>query len=495
MVKHTLEDMQESARLKGGKCLSKEYWDLHTPLEWKCSEGHIWEATPYIINQGGWCPQCYIKGQKLEELQEIAESRGGKCLSQKYINSVTKLQWECKEGHRWHTIPTVIKSGHWCPYCAGLAKLTIEQMRAVAKSRGGKCLSKKYINVHTSLEWECKEGHRWKSEPNSVKNDGQWCPYCAGKAPLTIEQMYALARSRGGKCLSKTYITNREKLEWQCKEGHRWKSSGHSVKSGSWCPYCAKNVRLTIEEMQSLAKSRGGKCLSTKYVNSQTKLLWQCREGHQWWSAPGIVKSARHHWCPYCSNNARLTIEQMRSIARSRGGKCLSDKYVNSQTKLQWECNKGHRWESTPGTIKNGSWCPFCAHKVPLTIEEMHVTAQRRGGKCLSKKYVDTQTKLLWECKEGHRWSAKPNTIRNGSWCPYCAQQVKHTIADMRALAKSYGGKCLSKEYINNKIKLEWECKNGHRWKRRPIYVQRGRWCRKCAGIERTQKVRASYAH
>ncbi len=476
---YTIAAMRETANLREGKCLSKEYWDLHTPLLWKCKEGHSWEATPVIINQGGWCPQCFIKGQRLEQLQEIAESKGGKCLSQKYVNSATKVQWECKEMHRWSAVPSSIKLGHWCPHCAGLVKLTIEQMQAFAKSRGGKCLSKKYINNHVNLEWECKEGHRWKRTAHSAKS-GQWCPHCSGRAKLTIEQMQALAKSRGGKCLSKKYITNRMKLEWQCKEGHRWQAVPKHMDKGTWCPFCAKNVQLTIEEMQVLAKSRGGKCLSKEYVNSQTKLLWECDKGHRWLTTPSTIKLTKN-WCPYCAKNARLTIEEMQVIAQNRGGKCLSKKYVNSVTKLQWECKKGHRWESAPNTIKNGSWCPHCTHRVPLTIEEMQAIAQSRGGKCLSKKYVNNSTKLEWECKNGHRWSAKPMSIKNRSWCAHCAQQVKPIIGDIRALAQSRGGKCLSKKYINNKVKLEWECTKGHRWKSRPIYVKRGRWCRVCS--------------
>ena len=57
-------------------------------------------------------------------------------------------------------------------------------------------------------------------------------------------------------------------------------------------------TKLTIEEMQSIAKSRGGECLSTTYVNWKTKLKWKCSEGHVWWSAPYVVKQG--YWCRPC---------------------------------------------------------------------------------------------------------------------------------------------------------------------------------------------------
>ena len=58
----------------------------------------------------------------------------------------------------------------------------------------------------------------------------------------------------------------------------------------------------------------------------------------------------------------RLTITDMRKIAALKGGQCLSEKYVNNSTNLVWKCADGHQWEAKPGNIiSRKSWCPFCA--------------------------------------------------------------------------------------------------------------------------------------
>jgi len=45
----------------------------------------------------------------------------------------------------------------------------------------------------------------------------------------------------------------------------------------------------------------------------------------------------------------------------------------------------------------------------------------KKHGKCLSKEYVDTKTHLQWECVEHHAWWATPGSIKySKSWCPYC---------------------------------------------------------------------------
>lgn len=121
--------------------------------------------------------------------------------------------------------------------------LTIKDMKELAKKRGGKCLSKKYVNAHTKLLWQCKKKHCWYAVPDGMKRRNKWCPYCAGNARQTIEDMRRLAKSRGGKCLSKEYLGNHKKLLWKCKEGHLWKAIPNNIVRGSWCPKCANNAK------------------------------------------------------------------------------------------------------------------------------------------------------------------------------------------------------------------------------------------------------------
>lgn len=56
---------------------------------------------------------------------------------------------------------------------------------------------------------------------------------------------------------------------------------------------------------------------------------------------------------------SKYTIEDMQTLAEERGGKCLSENYFNSHTKLIWKCKYGHVWKATPINIKRGSWCPL----------------------------------------------------------------------------------------------------------------------------------------
>jgi hypothetical protein len=118
---------------------------------------------------------------------------------------------------------------------------------------------------------------------------------------------------------------------------------------------------------------------------------------------------------------SRGDIAELRKIAKRRGGELLSNVYTGTHGKLLWRCGKGHEWSAKAYHIKhNNRWCPFCAGNVRKTMDDMKRLAKQRGGVCLSKCYVNAHTPLLWQCAEGHQWKAKPNTIQQGKWCRIC---------------------------------------------------------------------------
>jgi len=612
MRKGTIEDMHKIAKKREGVCLSKIYVNSVSKLKWKCKEGHKWFSVPSHISFGGWCPRCAgVAKYTIKDVKALAKEKGGKCLSKVYVNANTKLQWKCKEGHKWHAASSDIRQGSWCSYCAGTAKLNIEQMQELAEARGGRCLSPSYVNKKTNMKWACKKKHIWEAPASSIKHKGSWCPYCVGRNK-TIEDMHVLAESKDGRCLSKKYVNSDTKLKWRCKEHHEWYARPASISRGSWCPYCDRK-HVTIEDMQELAKIRGGQCLSKEYITSKTKLKWKCKDGHIWKAIPNKIQMGG--WCRICSqrvsericrgffetifqkkfptlkpswlinsrsgrmeldgyskdlglafeyhgkqhystvslftpdekalaqrkeddklkrtlcekhnvvlievpytvsyedmddyiikkckkgkvNVPKITkkidyklldvfspqkIKEMKELAKIHGGYCLSKNYVNTNTKLKWQCKEGHEWNAIPTHIRIGHWCPYCVGK-NKTIEDMQELAKSRGGECLSSTYVNSQTKLKWQCKEGHEWEAISASISFGRWCIRCAGKSKLTIEEMRTWAKEKGGRCLSKKYINNSTKLKWVCKEGHKWETAPTAIQRGTWCPYCAGIVR----------
>lgn len=128
---------------------------------------------------------------------------------------------------------------------------------------------------------------------------------------LSLGTMQRIASRRGGTCLSTTYRSIRDKFLWRCSEGHEWYASGDNVRRGSWCPTCARKTQtLDLLELKAMAKEKGGRCLSTEYKNVHQKLEWECSQGHIFMMSPNNIRrksssSRPPSWCPICANKKR----------------------------------------------------------------------------------------------------------------------------------------------------------------------------------------------
>lgn len=563
----TISDMQELAAQRGGTCLSPEYINAVTHLWWKCSnpQHEKWKATPNKIKMGRWCPVCGREQTKLkqikitiEEMRLLAQQRGGMCLSDVY-QVKTKLLWECEKLHRWEADPSHIKSGQWCRKCrlqqAGeRRRLSIDHMHELARKYNGECLSRIYTNNSTKLTWKCAMGHVFDAEPGNV-HCGKWCPDCAVqkariKQRLPFEVIVQSAAEKGGTCLSNEndYIAGNSLLMWKCGEGHIWKTRAVSIRHGSWCPVCnrgfnERKCQLIMEELlgkpfvknrdvlegyeldgynaelgiafeyhglqhyeyveifhrsienfhkqkerdrfkRKLCEIKGIYLISVPYTVSRDDTLFlnfiylslkkkkiDCKPPKK-----DLELKAAHI-------KKTTDLQEMKQLAENRGGSCRSEVYFGTEVKLTWQCAKGHIWDAIPYSVKSGTWCPVCS-SLKMSIEEMRKVAASRGGNCLSETYVNNVTPLLWVCRENHEWYAQPTRVKAGSWCPVCydMERRKKHYKEVVTSAKSKGGKCLSawEDYVNNRTKMRFECSRGHQWQAVPTTVKKGSWCPRC---------------
>jgi len=238
-----------------------------------------------------------------------------------------------------------------------------------------------------------------------------------------IEDCQNLAELKGGKCLSTEYISSRHKLTWQCEKGHIWDTFFNSIQQGTWCLECSGKKKKSIENCHKVAESRGGKCLSTEYINAHSKMKWECSKGHTWDAVGYSIQQGT--WCPDCAGRKRKSIENCHKLAESKGGKCLSTEYINSKSNLTWQCSDGHIWNANHGSINRGTWCPECAGVKKKSIEYCHKIAELKGGKFLSIEYINAFSKLNWECSEGHRFNLGLNKINSGGWCRQCKYPIQ----------------------------------------------------------------------
>ena len=234
-----------------------------TKCKWLCPMGHTYETQARMrARMRTGCPYCSGKKASKENnlrnnFPELAlewHSSNNEPLSPDGVtpNSNRKVFWICRNNpdHQWIANISSRVKGSGCPMCSG---------RVVSKENNfavhypelvknwhptkNKPLSPDGVlpRSHKKMWWYCSEGHEWQASLANITR-GQGCPQCVSKRTrrVGLTEMLALAKKKGGKCLSSDYKNMKSKLEWECSAGHRWVATPSRVMhSGSWCPMCS----------------------------------------------------------------------------------------------------------------------------------------------------------------------------------------------------------------------------------------------------------------
>lgn len=299
------------AKKNGGECLSKieHYKSNCSRFLFRCKNNHKWRTQIASIKAGSWCSFCAGNSiLTLEIPKALAAERGGLCLSETYKNARELLTWQCKFGHIWEARYYNIKTGRWCPTCStgSYERITRAYLEAIFEKPFPKARPDWLKGNHKNLELDgyCAELNiafeyngtqhympisktkfsRFKQLKIYDKKKQQICKQLGIKLIVIKETIqnpnikdirrqiekvakkfnvpmkeidineirfntdrlkpYSdIAVSKGGKCLSSNYVDAHFKLDWQCKEGHIWKASANGIKNGNWCKKCStKNL-------------------------------------------------------------------------------------------------------------------------------------------------------------------------------------------------------------------------------------------------------------
>jgi len=183
--------------------------------------------------------------------------------------------------------------------------------------------------------------------------------------------------------------------------------------------------RLTKEQrkeytdrVHAAAVEQGGGCSDAEVYSAKKANFW-CKEGHEFQSNPAnVTRPKKPSWCPYCAGNARLTLQYFEQYADIRGGRCLSTEYLNNKTHLKFQCRREHVFELEARTVTwQRSWCKQCQF---ADLEDVDVYCEERGGRCLTRDYINNYSTIWIECAQGHRWRTARKHILDGRWCWAC---------------------------------------------------------------------------
>ncbi len=340
-----------------------------------------------------------------------------------------------------------------------LQRKTPASYHALAEPRGFQWLGPEVSNIQTKTGWQCSKGHRWEAPYSNICHQGSGCPTCGGRLPKTSADYYALAQERGFCWLGPLPSNTRAKTWWQCGEGHQWEGTYDRIQQGRGCRQCAGRLPKTSADFHALADKRGLLWLGPEAPNVGTKTWWQCREGHQWEARYNDIQQGTG--CPVCQKRVPITAEQYHAAGATIGIH-WTEKNVPKNTGIltSWECDRGHRWKASYGNVcYQGTGCKKCAGLEAKTPDDFYTLAENLGYEWLGPEVPNVRTKTEWRCREGHRWRADYTHIQGGRGCPECAIQRN---ADSRRLKEAdYHALAARRNFrwVGNNVAQDARCK------------------------------------
>lgn len=531
-----IDKVKTFANEKGGKFMAEDaVWDSSLP--WRCKEGHEWSCS-FAVAKKYWCPQCSEferQSNQLTKYQKLASERDGELLNGKYLGAHIHHQWRCKNGHCFDLQPERFAQ-RWCVECnlREVKNKEFDVIKDVAEKRGGRCLSIDYKNNSTKMLWECgnEAKHQWWAVSASVKN-GSWCPHCArpsqaipsgesivskkinvskmttamrsglkvlpkpvwpvGKKKASdlkigesrekyfldsLPAIRKVAKEMGGNCEGESFPGHGLAMGWCCEGKHRWKMSLFQFQNGEWCKECQK-ISYTTQSKSLLKKMNLSMDGDFKSLMAVEK--FRCKKGHvEETSLLNLFH--RKHGCQQCR------IEEKKDAVSDwakKNGLIINGTVPNNKKELvKWECKacKGFEVQSPLVMMKRKNPCWTCYGK--QVIGKVKETAIAKGGTCLSVEYKGSKELLMMKCNVADHpsWKIDPFSIINGSWCKYCSKSPPRTIEDARRVAEEKGGQCLSIEYKGYQEPMQWKCSNGSCATFTSSFnsVSMGQWCPTC---------------
>ena len=346
------------------------------------------------------------------------------------------------------------------------------------------------------------------------------------KHNTSIDELDSIARAKGGRLISRTIISTKEKLEWQCSEGHRWHATIDAIKyHDSWCHICAnytpkgtvgvvKDSPLINEwdfELNTVSPDKIS-------LGSAKKVWWTCPQGidHKWEAS--VSNRNKGRGCPYCAgkkwsvtNSLGNAPDELLELWDFENNEHLPDHYtINSGQKVFWKCPEAsdHRWKRSINVQRSSKGCPFCLGKRVSKSNALEVLKPQLAKFWESKRNgpfkplsitASSSKKLWWKCSvaDDHIWRISPNSAGVGQ-CPFCSHSRPSSTY---SLETEYPELASEWDYEKNdeppgnytpksNKKVWWKCIRGHSYLSAISNRSNGKGCPDCNGLHSIPELR-----
>ena len=286
--------------------------------------------------------------KKYKEFKEFVESKQYKLNSTSLSTMKDILDFECIDGHKFKMTPENFKVTYSRPQYEKVAcavcnnkenshninnLITIDTCKQIAEQLGYKIESTVYENINAPLIWTCKHGHNVsKSFRQMIRNQtGQYCPICK---EMKLEDSISLLKPKATSKVSKSSLGEVRDINWL-------------------------NI---FTEKNKITNTDG------VYLGMDIKHNFCCSKMHSFVSTISNLVEKEKKNTSMCPDDAcggkSIGLDECKNFSGKNGIVCLSEKYENVNTPMDWQCNNGHTFTKTYRQFqrnKTASYCPQCA--------------------------------------------------------------------------------------------------------------------------------------
>lgn len=224
------------------------------------------------------------------------------------------------------------------------------------------------------------------------------------------------------------YVNNHTKVKIKCKTHGIFLQTPNCHLSGSGCPCCAPNKKMTTETFVSRSlKLHGDKYdySNVKYTNNYTKVKIKCKIHGIFLQIPNdhLMKCG----CPACGSVYKpSTTEYIYKVNIVHNNLYDYSRvvYSGAHKKITIICKNHGEFLQRASDHLNGFGCPKCSGKNKKTTEEfIKISSEIHHNKYdySSTIYDNSQTPIAIICPIHDKFFQKPYTHQSGSGCPLCS--------------------------------------------------------------------------
>lgn len=181
-----------------------------------------------------------------------------------------------------------------------------------------------------------------------------------------------------------------------------------------------------------------------------------------------------------------MKYEDIKAFIEEEGYLLNSKEYVNSNTKLNLACPKGHIYDATFSKFKTGRRCPHCSNRVKIQKEDVLAHLKDDGYELLGE-FVNSNIRTELRCPNGHTWITNYQEYKNGRRCSKCSDRYVENKklptrwnTDMVREILSKDGYKLIGDYKNATTHIKIVCPEGHEALKYFGHFLKGHMCQKC---------------